>query len=177
MSDSEAALVARIVEDDDRAAFELLVRRHQSAVRNFLRRLAYREPQRADDLAQETFLRLFRSIGTFRGQAKFSSWLYRIAYNVFLDDRRGRVAESSFEEGEHADRGDSTQGASNEVDFDSALRHLSDRQRAIFDLHYRKGMTHPEIAAALEVPLGTVKSDLTRGLAHLRQVLAIPEKH
>lgn len=82
--DSDAALVARVVVGDDRAAFELLVRRHQSPLRAFLRRLVLQDAALADDLAQETFIKLHRSIATYRAQARFTTWLYRIAYHVFL---------------------------------------------------------------------------------------------
>jgi RNA polymerase sigma factor (sigma-70 family) len=79
VTDSDTALVARVVANDDRSAFELLVRRHQSPLRNFLRRLAKNDAARADDLAQETFIKAYRSMASFAGTAKFSSWLYRIA--------------------------------------------------------------------------------------------------
>ena len=91
MTDSDASLVVRVVADDDRSAFEMLVRRHQSKLRNFLRRLTGNDAARADDLAQETFLKAYRSIRTYRGTAAFSSWLYRIAYNTFLNDERSRL--------------------------------------------------------------------------------------
>jgi RNA polymerase sigma-70 factor (ECF subfamily) len=169
MTDSEAVLVARVVANDDRTAFELLVRRYQSPLRLFLRRLARNDAARADDLAQETFIKLYRSIGTYRGQAKFSSWLYRIAWNTFLNDQRGRVAETTFEEALHAPVADTAQAAGDAADVERALGHLGDRQRAVFDLHYRKGMSHAEIAAALELPAGTVKSDLLRGMDELRR--------
>jgi RNA polymerase sigma factor (sigma-70 family) len=178
MTDNEAALVTRIVMEGDRAAFEVLVRRHQSPLRNFLRRLTRNDVERANDLAQETFLRLYNSIGTYRGQAKFTTWLYRIAYNTFLNDQRGRrVADAEFDESRHSPVPDTTSSASDETDVDSALAHLTDRQRAVFDLHYKKGMTHHEVASALELPLGTVKSDVARGLDILREILTSHEKN
>lgn len=171
MADSDALLVARVVTDDDRTAFELLVRRYQSPLRSFLRRLTRADLERADDLAQETFLKLYTSIDTYKGTAKFSTWLYRIAYNTFLNDQRKRVAETEFDEAHHSPVTDTASVASNTADVDGALRRLTDRQRAIFDLHYKKGMTHEEVAEALELPLGTVKSDLTRGRDKLREIL------
>src|SRR5438477_12950445 len=85
---SDAQLIARVVVKDDRHAFGELVRRHQSAVRATLRRLASGNTALADDLAQETFVLAFRNLKSFRQEAKFSTWLYRIAYNVFLADAR-----------------------------------------------------------------------------------------
>ena len=85
---TDQQLIARIVVSDDRHAFTELVRRHQSAVRSTLRKLAGGNAALADDLAQETFLLAYRNLKAFRQDAKFSTWLYRIAYNVFLGDAR-----------------------------------------------------------------------------------------
>ena len=85
---SDAALIARVVVSDDRHAFSELVRRHQSPVRATLRKLAAGNLALADDLAQETFLLAYRNLKSFRQEARFSTWLYRIAYNVFLADAR-----------------------------------------------------------------------------------------
>lgn len=170
MADSDASLVARVVTDDDRVAFELLVRRYQSRLRNFLRRLSH-SAERADDLAQETFLKLYTSIDSYQGTAKFSTWLYRIAYNTFLNDIRKDVPEAEFDEAYHSPMSDISAATSDAKDVDAALEQLPDRQRAIFDLHYKKGMTHQEVAAVLELPLGTVKSDLTRGREALKAIL------
>src|SRR5881227_1304882 len=85
---SDAQLIARSLVHDDRHAFGELVRRHQSAVRATLRRLASGNAALADDLAQETFVLAFRNLKSFRQEAKFSTWLYRIAYNAFLGDAR-----------------------------------------------------------------------------------------
>ena len=176
MTESDAELVARVVAADDRSAFELLVRRHQSPLRNFLRRLARSDHARADDLAQETFIKAYRSIHTYRGTAKFSSWLYRIAYNTFLNDERGRLPAAEFDEAQHAAVADRAAHAGDELDIDRALQLLSTRQQAVFDLHYRKGMTHEEVANALELPLGTVKSDLARGHERLRTYFEVERR-
>jgi RNA polymerase sigma factor (sigma-70 family) len=172
VSDSDTALVARVVADDDRGAFELLVRRHQSAVRNFLRRLARNDNERANDLAQETFIKMYEGLHSYRGAARLSTWLYRIAYHAFLNDQRGRRADDEFSEDLHGGSADTTAAATDTLDVDRALARLPVRQRAVFDLHYKKGMTHSEIADALELPLGTVKSDLARGHEKLKEWLA-----
>ena len=171
MADSDASLVARIVDDDDRVAFELLVRRYQSPLRNFLRRLTRTDHDRADDLAQETFMKVYTAIDTFRGTSKFSTWIYRIAYNTFLNDQRKARADTEFDESLHSPTADASQSAVVNADIERALQQLNDRERAVFDLHYKKGMTHHEVAGVLEVPLGTVKSDLTRGRDKLRAAL------
>lgn len=172
MSHSDTALVARVVATDDRGAFELLVRRHQSAVRNFLRRLARNEPERANDLAQETFIKMYQGLRSYRGTARFTTWLFRIAYHTFLNDQRGRHPNEEFSEDEHASFADTTASTADALDVDRALQRLPVRQRAVFDLHYKKGMTHSEIAEALELPLGTIKSDLVRGHEKLKEWLS-----
>src|SRR5512139_672047 len=88
--DSDAALIARAVVQDDRHAFAELVRRHQSSVRACLRRLTAGNHALADDLAQETFVLAWRNLKSFRQEARFSTWLYRIATNCWLADARKR---------------------------------------------------------------------------------------
>src|SRR5207344_3640014 len=85
---TDAQLIARCLVGDDRHAFAELVKRHQSAVRACLRKLTTGDAALADDLAQETFVLAYRNLRSFRQDAKFSTWLYRIAYNVFLADAR-----------------------------------------------------------------------------------------
>ena len=90
---TDAELIARVVVQDDRHAFSELVRRHQSAVRATLRRLTAGNHALADDLAQETFVLAYRNLKSFRQEARFSTWLYRIATNCFLADARKRKEE------------------------------------------------------------------------------------
>jgi RNA polymerase sigma factor (sigma-70 family) len=168
MSDSDTALVARVIANDDRGAFELLVRRHQSAVRNFLRRLARNDAERANDLAQETFIKVYQGLHSYRGSARFTTWLFRIAYHTFLNDQRGQQPNEEFSDEDHGHVADTTAATATSLDVERALERLSVRQRAVFDLHYKKGMTHPEIAGALDLPLGTIKSDLVRGHEKLK---------
>ena len=176
MTDNDTVLVARVVADDDHSAFELLVRRHQSPLRNFIRRLTRNDPDRADDLAQETFIKAYRSIASYAGQAKFSTWLYRIAYTTFLNDQRRRFPETPFDEAEHAPEPTDMESVGIEVDVDKLLSTLSLRQRAVFDLHYKKDLSHQEVALALDVPLGTVKSDLLRGQEALKALVTQRKK-
>ncbi|HEX8678919.1 MAG TPA: sigma-70 family RNA polymerase sigma factor, partial [Chthoniobacterales bacterium] len=90
MSLTDADLLARVLLHEDQNAFSELVRRHQSAVRGLLRQLTRSDLALADDLAQETFIRAYKNIRSFRGEAKFSTWLYRIAYNCFREEARKR---------------------------------------------------------------------------------------
>ncbi len=90
---SDAQLIARALVTDDRHAFAELVRRHQSTVRACLRKLTAGNHALADDLAQETFVLAWRNLKSFRQEARFSTWLYRIATNCWLADARKRKEE------------------------------------------------------------------------------------
>src|SRR5262249_41015547 len=87
---SDAELILAVLQRDDRAAFAELVVRHQSKVRTLLRRLARGDAALADDLAQETFVLAWRNLRAFRFEARFSTWLYRIAFNAWRSDARKR---------------------------------------------------------------------------------------
>ena len=90
---TDAALIARALLADDRHAFAELVKRHQSAVRATLRKLTAGNHALADDLAQEAFVLAWRNLKSFRQEARFSTWLYRIATNCWLADARKRKEE------------------------------------------------------------------------------------
>src|ERR1043165_5242318 len=90
---SDAQLIARCLVGDDRHAVAALVRRHQSGVRACLRKLTAGNHALADDLAQETFVNAWRNLAAFRQEARFSTWLYRIATNCWLANARKRKEE------------------------------------------------------------------------------------
>ena len=87
---TDADLVARVLVDEDQHAFSELVRRHQSAVRGLLRQLTRTDAALADDLAQEAFLKAYKHIRSFRGEAKFSTWLVAVIRNLVIDWIRAR---------------------------------------------------------------------------------------
>src|SRR6185436_6595599 len=89
-SPTDAQLILAVLEREDRRAFGLLVERHQSQVRTVLRRLTKGDAALADDLAQETFVLAWRNLRKFRFEAKFSTWLYRIAFNTWQSEARKR---------------------------------------------------------------------------------------
>jgi RNA polymerase sigma-70 factor (ECF subfamily) len=170
--DPDINLVLRVIQADDQHAFGELVKRHQSAVRNHLRALTKGDHARAEDLAQEAFVKAYRSIRRFRGGAKFSSWLFRIAYNTFLnDERRPARREVAAEEAQEPAYEPGTKGSDLSHDLTRALDTLAPEQAAVFNLHYKKGMTHAEVANTLQMPLGTVKSHLSRGIEIVRREL------
>jgi RNA polymerase sigma-70 factor (ECF subfamily) len=171
---SDQALVARVVADDDRGAFAELVRRHQSGVRSMLRKLACGDHALADDVAQEAFVRAYRRLSTFAGRARFGTWLCQIAYHAFLEERSraARARSQATNDVEHL-RVDGGSRALLRHDVERALTHLSDAERDAIALTFGQDLTHEEAARILECPLGTLKTNVARGLAKLeRRLLA-----
>ena len=170
---TDANLIARVIVEDDQHAFGELVRRHQSSVRGLLRQLTRTDIALADDLAQEAFLRAYKNIRSFRGEAKFSTWLYRIAYNCFREDARRRKELVGIDEARWESESD-PQAA------DPALRHDLMYALSLLPLHERtaillccqNGLSHEEAARVLDIPLGTVKTNVLRGREKLRRTLA-----
>jgi RNA polymerase sigma-70 factor (ECF subfamily) len=170
---TDAVLVARVLVDDDQNAFGELVRRHQSAVRGLLRQLTRTDVALADDLAQQTFLRAYKNIRSFRGEARFSTWLYRIAYNCFREDARRRKELVGIDE-------EQLQTQHDPQVADPALRHdlmralnlLPLNERSAVLLCCQNGLSHDEASRVLDIPLGTVKTNVLRGREKLKRMLA-----
>ena len=170
---SDADLVARVFLDDDHQAFAELVRNHQSAVRGLLRQLTRSDFALADDLAQETFLRAYKNIRSFRGEAKFSTWLYRIAYNCFREEARKRKELVGIDEARlEAEQDPQTVDPALKHDLMHALQLLPLPERSAILLCCQNGLSHDEAARVLEIPLGTVKTNVLRGREKLKRSLA-----
>jgi RNA polymerase sigma-70 factor (ECF subfamily) len=175
----DAALIRAVQSTDDRAAFAQLVTRHQSAVRTVLRRLTRGDMGLADDLAQDTFVLAWRNIRHFRFEARFSTWIYRIAINAWRSEaRRKREVLLDLDEGELPadDVGEEMPDIVARVDLERALATLSDGERAAIAACYYADLSHEEAAQALGIPVGTVKTHVLRGKAKLRARLAGKEK-
>ena len=174
MIPSDSELIARAVGDDDRAAFGQLVLRHQSAVRRFLRHLTRGDAALADDLAQDTFIQAHRAIENFRGDASFATWLLGIAHNHWRNARRRQRHHGSLGEPEAAHAAVAATATSSDLrhDLAAAMTQLSDDEQLALHLGYQQGMSHREIAALLDWPLGTVKTHLARSKEKLRTLLA-----
>lgn len=168
------ALVARAVCQQDRRAFEQLVRRHQARVRAQLRRLLPATPSLADDLAQETFLQAWRKLGQFRGEARFSTWLHRIAFSCYLQEYRRSPFERQTEAlcGETYEQAVPAAPVELRMDLERAFRCLSAPEQAVLLHCSQLELSHEEAAYVLEMPLGTVKTHAARGKAKLKQLLA-----
>ena len=178
---TDAQLIARVVVQDDRHAFSELVRRYQSAVRTTLRRLTSGNHALADDLAQDTFMLAYRNLKSFRQEAKFSTWLYRIATNAFLANARKRKEEqlgdrdaslADDEDGDiaHFDAAgpDPARGATLRIDMERALAVLSEGERAAIIQCYHNDLSHEEAAQVLNCPVGTVKTHILRAKQKLK---------
>lgn len=167
---SDAALIARAQLDGDRQAFSELVLRHQAMVRAALRKLTRGNRERADDLAQETFLLAYRSLRNFRGDARFGTWLYRIAYNVFISDTRRRREEQLDEEAE-AEIPAESQHTNLRIDLERAMRVLNEAEHAAIVQCYFNDLTHEEAAYVLGWPIGTVKTHILKAKQKLKAAL------
>lgn len=168
-SAAEASVVA-LARAGDRPAFEELVRRRQSSIRNLLRSLC-RDSALADDLAQETFLQAWKHLGALRVPDAFAGWLRKLAINAWRQHlRRQGVFRNSAELEPGYPIG--TPAATEGLDLNSALGTLAPGVRLCIVLSYQEGMSHSEIANAMQLPLGTVKSHIARGTARLRELLA-----
>jgi RNA polymerase sigma-70 factor (ECF subfamily) len=155
----------------ERRAFGELVRRHGSAVRGLLRRMGAQVAE-ADDVAQDAFLAAFERIAEFRGEGTFAGWVKRIAARLYLRrlQRERRLGAFAQEEADEVDevRAD----ADAVIDLDEGLKALGPAERLCVSLCFGAGLSHAEAAEALNLPLGTVKSHVKRGLDKLRTRLA-----
>jgi RNA polymerase sigma factor (sigma-70 family) len=172
---TDADLIARVLTREDQHAFAELVRRYQSPVRAFLTRLTRGDTHLGDDLAQETFLKAWRKLHTYRGSARFLTWLFGIAFNEFrtvsrqrkelsLDDIDGLPAEAT------QPAADSPSGL--RLDLTEALKQLHSSERAAVLLCCQNGLSHEEVAEVLDCPLGTVKTNVLRGKEKLKRWLS-----
>lgn len=170
---SEKELIQRCVHRGDAHAFDALVIRHQSALRYSLRQLTGWNEDLADDLAQNTFIKAYRGLGSFRASAKFSTWLYRIAYNEFVSHCRKHRIEFS-DGGEDLDGYSAPADQSEDLhrDLARAMLSLSEEQRAALHLTLHRQCTQQEVAEIMDCPLGTVKSHILRGREKLQIALA-----
>ena len=167
----EATWISRVVVHDDHDAFAALVRLHQEAVRRFLRKLCGVDWQRADDLAQETFWKAYRHIGGYQGRGRFLGWLFGIAWQLHAGQQRGNLARP-FEPLDEAacELLDQSTDPVDQHTLEQLLGQLRSEEQAAMILHYMHGMSHSEIAAALGLPLGTVKSLIARAQTKLRKL-------
>jgi RNA polymerase sigma-70 factor (ECF subfamily) len=166
---ADSLVIALACAGDDQAFTEIVRRRH-GRVRRFMYRLCRRSAL-GDDLAQQVFLTAWRSLYQLRSAAAFDGWLKRIMITTWLEEVRREKLEFAREP-EEADFGSHRERTAERMDLDAALARLTPQARLCVVLAYDEGLSHSEIAALTGLPVGTVKSHISRGAARLRELLA-----
>lgn len=177
----DGQLASRVAAGDQSAAEEL-VRRHQAPVRGFLRVVCY-DRSAIDDLAQETFLRAIKHAGRFNDKYPMRGWLLTIARRLSINhgqkSKRRRPA-AGIEPDQLQTKAGNNPGSNLEKQeqqtltrdaVQTAMARLSEPQRVAIAMHYQQGMPLEQIAEALEMPIGTVKSHLHRGRQRMKELL------
>ena len=169
---------------DPASNFEAIVREHQTRVFRTLARLLGSH-EHVEDLAQQVFLRLYRAMAGFRGEALLTTYLYRITVNVALDERKRRQREeyplASITDDEtrwedrlrHDDPGPEQQVLERETHalLERSLQRLSPIERTVLVLYHQEEQSYQQIAESLRLPIGTVRTHLHRGRNRLRDAL------
>ncbi len=169
VSGAEELTDVRLAADGDADAFERLYRRHVGRIYGLACRMMGSE--RAAEATQDVFVRAWQKLDTYRGEAAFGSWLYRLALNVMfaeqrrLATRRGRFAagELTIERASRPER-----PVELVIDFETAIERLPEGAREVFVLHDVEGFKHREIAELMGITSGTSKSQLHRARMMLR---------
>lgn len=175
----------------DSAAFNALIRKYEVRAYQYAYRLT-RNSEEASDIVAEAFVRIYNALHNFKGQSAFSTWMYRILTNCFLDIRkRERVRPAtSLEATLQTDDGEMERQIEDpgrtphqelernerETRVESAVSELPEYQRAMIVMYHAEMMSYEDIAAALDLPIGTVKSRLNRARLSLREILVKDEE-
>lgn len=191
MSDGEKLLLEK-AKAGDVAAFEELIENYQKKIFNIAFRIVGNYDD-ANDLAQEVLIRIYKSIGGFKEQSSFSTWIYRITTNVCLDDIRKRKNRKviSLDEEIHVDDGEvkrqivsddplpeeTAERAELRELVGNAIQSLSEEHRLVIVMRDLQGFSYEEIARILKCPEGTVKSRINRARLALRNVLKLKREH
>ena len=161
-----------------RKQFIELIAAEQESLRRFLRGLCGGDGFRADDIAQEALLKAYLSFERFEGHSRFSTWLFRIAYNCYYDHIRKAGKEDGWQSLEESTREAGKVEDEPSVDrkyehqqLYMAIKQLAAHEQAVILLFYMEEKSIKEIMGIMEMPSGTVRSCLSRGRQHLRQYL------
>ena len=154
---NDTLLVSKVILLGDRKAFNRLVEAYQSPVRRFFFHLTGGDEELSKDLAQDTFIKAWLHIGSFRSISTFSTWLYRVAYNTFYDYVRSRNLPAEVKDKDFG------------IDLTRALLLLRTDERTVVLLFYMEDKSVETIAGIMNIPLGTIKSHLSRGKKKLTE--------
>jgi RNA polymerase sigma-70 factor (ECF subfamily) len=173
---AEHVLVERCRQGDD-AAFRELVDQYKAMVFALIAR-SVPNRARAEEVAQDVFLKVHRGLPYFRGESKLSTWIYRIAINA-ISQERPELATTSLDEVTDDDRPKVQPAADDRAFADlvmkdrlqKAIERLPIQYQVLINGHYLKGMRYEELAEALDLPMGTVKTHLHRAKRQLRRLL------
>jgi RNA polymerase sigma-70 factor (ECF subfamily) len=171
-SPGQGALDVEMAAKGDQQAFERLYRTHHGRVFSLASRMT--GPQWAEDLTQEVFIRAWRKLGTFRGDASFGTWLYRLAVNLILSRRETlrKREQRHGGDGEMLERMPAPEKpAGLALDFEAAINQLPDGAKQVFVLYEIEGYPHAEIGELMGISTGTSKSQLHRARMILREYL------
>lgn len=167
MSLSDSILITQVILYDDHRAFKKLVERYQSDIRGLFLRLTHGNKGIVDDLAQESFIRVYKYLSGYTAKANFKTWIFRIAYNVFYEyHKKNTIVQVDIDSMEVINQEHSNSNSA--IDFQEALKVLNQNERIAIVLHYEKGFSHREISNITKQPLGTVKTNILRGKEKLK---------
>lgn len=165
------------------AAYETLINQYQKTVYNFAYRLTNNQSD-ANDLAQDVFIKIFQALPKFRQQCSFSTWLYRIVYNTFLDEQKRTYYKNRSREvplDEHLSVSSQTEPSTSYSEKNeqenlsqqvmSAVNQLPPEFRIIVTLYHIQGLSYKEIADITKVSIGTVMSRLSRSKEKLKKII------
>ena len=146
------------------------VREQQEPLRRFLLALCNGDAALADDIAQDALVRAYVASGSFLGLSKFSTWLFRIAYNCYIDNcRKAKPEKAPVEEAYNLPGTDTSDKSFRYQQLYQALEKLPEKEKAAIALFYFEDRSIKEISAILDMPAGTVKYQLSMGRNHLKQ--------
>lgn len=169
---NDISLVAQVVVFKNTKAFDELVKKYQSPIRRFFLNLTCGDSELSDDLAQDTFIKAYTNIASFKNLSSFSTWLYRIAYNIFYDYIRSRKETNDLDAREvDAISSVEQDNLGQKMDVYQSLKTLKEIERTCITLFYMEDVSIEKIAGITGCPVGTVKSHLSRGEEKLANYL------
>ena len=169
---NDISLVAQVVVFKNTRAFDQLVKKYQSPVRRFFLNLTCGDSELSDDLAQDTFIKAYTNLSSFHNLSSFSTWLYRIAYNVFYDFMRSRKCSEEYSSDVlDQDYELPSETLTRNIDIYRAMQILKPEERAIIQLFYLEDLSLNKVSEIMNMPSGTVKSHLSRARQRLNVYL------